>query len=77
MFWIMGIGIFIGVFIVPYPDIRQCEENGGAWSRLFDGGCMMDPDTCRAADGIVMCVGEMHDILKGGQLSCTEGCYFK
>lgn len=68
--------ITIGLAGVTMFEKAQCEEHGGQWTRIIDGGCKMEPQECRANGGIPIGCLENHAMFHG-TLQCTQGCQFR
>lgn len=73
--------IVIAVIIVGTTGVTmfgkiQCEEHGGEWTRIIDGGCRMELNECKATGGIpIDCL--QNRAMFHGTLQCTPGCQFR
>jgi len=68
--------MIVGITILATFEKIHCEENGGKWTRIIDGGCQMEPKECRAVQGIPIDCLENRAIFHG-TLQCTPGCQFR
>ena len=68
--------IIVGITGVTAFEMTQCEEHGGQWTRLIDGGCRMESQECRETGGIPIDCLENRAMFHG-TLQCTPGCQFR
>ena len=73
---IVIVTITVGLLGVNIFEKIQCEEYGGQWTRIIDGGCSMDLQECRESGGIPIDCLENHAMFSG-PLKCTQGCHFR
>lgn len=73
---IVIVTISVGIIGVTAFEIAQCEDHGGQWTRLIDGGCRMEPQECRETGGIPIDCLENRAMFHGA-LKCTNGCQFR
>lgn len=68
--------ISVGLVGITAFETAQCEEHGGEWTRLIDGGCRMEPQECREKGGHTIDCLENRAMFHG-TLACTPGCQFR
>jgi len=58
--------IIVGTTTVTTFAKIQCEEKGGMWTRMIDGGCRMEAKECMVSGGIPIDCLQNRAVFHGG-----------